>query len=502
MKHVYTAFGLGLILLLAACGGGTPAPKIAVSPKTITLAAGSAAQNFSAALSNISGSPTINWAISPSIGSLSATTGATVFYTPPASVGSPTTVTLTATSGTLSDSATITVNPPPTVTISGTVLDTSDAPVPGANVLLNGANLKTTGADGTFSYTGVTPPYTLTVRIGTSVLEYRGLTRTTLKLGGKMVYSASSGGMVTGPSYPLPAGEAILVSGTNGVFTAAPLVASATTGNYSGTLGWFGSASKVSDLVALKLKISGSTITAYQLLGKRVGVSLNDGVGQTGLDIALGVDPVPTIDTTFSYGGGAYSTGLTGGIAALKAGGATFSFGFGGLPVASGSLVKLPGEGGAVLVQGTDASGNQALSVAAANLSGPTTLSLPATTVLKNSLPANAATGVSKRPTLSWTPVAGANLYYVLLTGPGVSFTFVVPTSAGASLEVPDYSAFGIGLAGSSVYNWTVVSVKSTVFSSPDDLPSNPILSLYVPFLTGTPADLFISKSTSFTTVP
>lgn len=501
MAYLTRVLVMGLILALAACGGGG-GPKLTVSPKTATFTAGGAAQSFTATLSGVSGSPTISWAISPSTGSLSATTGATVSYTPPASLTSPTTVTLTATAGTLSDSATLTINPPPTITINGTVLDSSDVPVSGANVLLNGANLKTTGADGSFSYTGVTVPYTLTVKIGTDVLEYRGLTRATLKIGGKPVQSASIAGKVTGPSYPLPAGETILVSGTNGVFTASPISASATTGDYSGGLGWFGSASQTTDLVALKLKTSGSSITAYDFLGKRTGVSLNAGVGQTGLDIALGSDPVPSVDTTFSYTGGAYTTGLAGSLSAIKAGGAVFSLGLGGLPVASGTSIKLPSEGGTVWASGGDASGNQAVKIAAANLSGPTTLNLPTTTVLKNSLPADGTTGVSKRPTLSWTPVSEASLYYVRLTGPGINFLFVLPASAGASLQLPDYSAIGMSLAGGTAYSWRVLSVKSSMFNSPDDLPANEILSLYVPLLTGASADLFISKDTSFTTAP
>ncbi|MDX2006538.1 MAG: hypothetical protein SFU83_14795 [Meiothermus sp.] len=93
-----------------------PQPAIGVSPKTRTVVAGSAATAFTVTLSTAKG--TITWSLSPNLGSLSATTGTSVNYTPPANVAAATTVTLTATSSGVSDSATITISPLPTLTVS------------------------------------------------------------------------------------------------------------------------------------------------------------------------------------------------------------------------------------------------------------------------------------------------------------------------------------------------------------------------------------------------
>lgn len=86
-----------------------PRTTLNVSPTARTVVAGSAATGFSASLNNASGA--ITWSLNPNLGTLSATTGISISYTPPASVVASTTVTLTATSGSLNGSTTIIVNP-------------------------------------------------------------------------------------------------------------------------------------------------------------------------------------------------------------------------------------------------------------------------------------------------------------------------------------------------------------------------------------------------------
>lgn len=385
---------------------------------------------------------------------------------------------------------------PVTISVNGKVLDSSGNPVSGANILLNGSNLKTTGADGTFSYTSVTTPYSLTVQTGTNIWEYRGLTRANPQIGGSGVYSASVAGAVTGPTFPLPAGQGILVSGT-GAFGFIP--ATSTTGSYSGNIVWFGSSSKTTDLVALHLKVAGSVITDYLQLGKRTGVTLNAGVGQTGLNIPLNT-AVPSTTTTFTLTTGAYSNSPSSGLIYIKAGGAMFIVP--GLSVSSGTSVKIPSEGAGFIASGNDADGNTVAAIVPANTTGSSNVTLPAATVLKNSLPAAGATGVDKRPTLSWTPVSGVGLYTLTLSGAGKTYTLYVPASAGASLQLPDYSVLGASLAGSTVYSWGVQALQGLAASS-DDLtnPDGSNLELSA-LLSNTPIFVFGSKNTSFTTVP
>jgi hypothetical protein len=92
-------------LSLVAC---QTTPTLSLTPGNATLTAGTGSANFAVILVN--GKGPITWAISPNIGSLSATTGSSTTYTPPASVTSTTTVTLTASSsGAASVTAIITV---------------------------------------------------------------------------------------------------------------------------------------------------------------------------------------------------------------------------------------------------------------------------------------------------------------------------------------------------------------------------------------------------------
>src|SRR5215468_6044793 len=99
-----------LLCLLLGCGGSSgnpdagnpnpnpsPNPSLSVSPTTRTVVAGGSPVNFTSALVDATG--TVSWALSGP-GSINPTTGSSTSYTPPASVGSPTTATLTATSGT------------------------------------------------------------------------------------------------------------------------------------------------------------------------------------------------------------------------------------------------------------------------------------------------------------------------------------------------------------------------------------------------------------------
>ncbi|MFO0585055.1 MAG: hypothetical protein U0229_22490 [Anaeromyxobacter sp.] len=105
-------------LALAACNGSsgspepTPQATLSVSPATASLETGAGSQLFTATLTGAT--TPIAWSLSPAgAGTLSAASGATTTYTPPATVAAQTAVTVIATSGTLTASATVTVSPPP-----------------------------------------------------------------------------------------------------------------------------------------------------------------------------------------------------------------------------------------------------------------------------------------------------------------------------------------------------------------------------------------------------
>ena len=108
---------VAVALTLVACSGGgppTPSPSdspLNITPETATVSPGDAPITLTATLIGSGG--TINWSLSPATdaGTLSATTGTSVQYTPPIQIASTQTVTLTATAGTASKSVQIKLKP-------------------------------------------------------------------------------------------------------------------------------------------------------------------------------------------------------------------------------------------------------------------------------------------------------------------------------------------------------------------------------------------------------
>ncbi len=88
-------------------------PTLSVSPTTQTIAAGGSPVTFTATLTGASGA--VNWSLTPAsgAGTLSSATGVATNYTPPSQVPTATTAILTATSGSLSSTVQINVNPAP-----------------------------------------------------------------------------------------------------------------------------------------------------------------------------------------------------------------------------------------------------------------------------------------------------------------------------------------------------------------------------------------------------
>jgi hypothetical protein len=178
------AFSLLLVLgglLLTACPqSSTPATStLTISPATVTVTEGGT-QAFTATLQG--SNEAITWTLGSAVGSIAPMIGTTTTYTAPASVAAPTQVTLTASAGTLSASATITVQPAgaSTITVSGRVVKfTGEAPgdpAVGVEVQIHdaaGLTISTldaelepqlaTDSQGRFTLAGVTPPYTLSV---------------------------------------------------------------------------------------------------------------------------------------------------------------------------------------------------------------------------------------------------------------------------------------------------------------------------------------------------
>ncbi len=390
------------------------------------------------------------------------------------------------------------------MTVSGTVVGETSHLANGADVMLNHdpARIVTTVADGKFEFADVTPPYTLTLKAGTTILEHPGLSGihpqlSTEGIGARHV--ATLAGNIQSPVFPLPQGQLVLLGGTNGVIS---FGVATPAGAYDADFQWSGNSTQTVDIGALHVSVdvTNNRIISYWQTGKLPWVLLDSGMHKSGLDFALSA-PVDTAHTVLAYAPGAYSVGPSGTYLMVDAGGARFSARQLAAKIPSGTDILLPSGGATLLVTGDDADGNTAGRIGTAVLGGTTTLDLPVNTLLKTSVPTKNATGVSTLPTLSWTPVPGANLYMVHLVGAGFeSFTYLPGTSA--TLTIPDYTALGLSLQANTTYTWDVIAYESSSMSI--DSVTNPATAAFLTVQTyeASSLSLYFSAGASFTTAP
>lgn len=496
MSRLIQVLGIGLVLLLAACGGAGGGTRPLINSFTATPASLPVGGGSTTLAWNVTGATAVS--IDQGVGAVTPVTSGSTSK----SVTATTVFTLTATNAAGSVTQPVTVSvaaAPATVTVSGKVVNSSGAAVSGASVLLNGGGLFTTGADGSFSYSGVTTPYNLTVKVGSVISEYRGLTRPNPQISTSLAgvaYTGTISGNVTGPAYPLAAGDGILMGATGRAFTPGVVAANSATGAYNMPVLWSGNSTLTTDVVALRFQFSGGVFTNFVQTGKKSGVSISSGSALSGQNVALDTS-VTTASTVLTYNAGAYTTGTVGGYWNLRASGGNFVLA-GAVPVASGGTAKYPGDGASFYVTGNDGTGNSAILITPA-VSGATNVNLPAAVALQNAVPAAGATGVSKTPTLSWSNVSGSTMYVLTVSGAGFTYRFHL-TGGSSTFAFPDYSVLSAALAGATAYSWSVQSYQGSGFS-PDEWTDSANPNFYNLYTTSS-LTLFNSGPTAFTTVP
>jgi streptogramin lyase len=157
---------MGSVFGLACGGSGASGPVVSVSPATLTVTTGGGATTFAAALSNGAIAP-VTWTLTGA-GSISATSGLSTSYQPPALGGNGGTATLRATAGcgagclAVGDNATITVDAATTGNLTINVILQTSVP---ATLTVTGPNgfSQMLTSTGTSVLTGLAPGmYTVT----------------------------------------------------------------------------------------------------------------------------------------------------------------------------------------------------------------------------------------------------------------------------------------------------------------------------------------------------
>jgi nitrogen fixation protein FixH len=453
------------------------APTLSVSPTTATVTAGGTAVPFAATLTG--SSATINWTLSPSLGTLSSATGTSTSYSPPGSVGSPQSVTLTATAGTLTATATITVNPGGggTITVAGTVLLDDGTPLASAPVRINpGGHAATTAANGTFSIPGVTTPYDLSaINPAEKVaVVYVGLTRTnptaivpTRGAAPPFANQATISGAVesnTGcraamaPCLSFLGFGSSLASGTG---LDIPSI------GYSISLGWDGAASFQGTLHLLQSSTNTMTDVTSYWYGAKTGVNVTNG-GTTTEN--WGSSSVASLPAATLGGTGTVASGYTvqGANLLLELPNvtlpATSCVPPAGPPCAAGAYtVDAPNVAGATLAGLVFAQGPNGESVFTQRRGGTpnaTNFNYDIQAAPSLQAPANNATGTTTSTAFSWTPFAGG--VHTVVFDPVVTTNpqYYVYT-AGTSTTIPNLAAASasVALPAGAAYDWGVTGV-------------------------------------------
>ncbi|WP_457631843.1 hypothetical protein [Oceanithermus sp.] len=451
-----------LLALLAACGGNTAAPTLSISPESLTVTAGDAAVTLTASLSG--SSETINWALSPALGSISPTTGATVSYTPPERVETPQTVTITASAGSLSKSVTVTVNPH-LVNVAGTTLNAFGVPTGGLRVEIPGKGVVFSDTSGNFTFEDVVAPYTLILEgNSTHYYVYEGLTSSAPVVYANNLSSSWRSASVDGTIAPTTAGNSYAVQYASsyawGVATGAT---SDTSTSYINT-----SALKVGStrdtysgsLYALVWSVDANgNADSFISYGEYGSLALANGGAFSGKDMTLvSISTTNDFNVAFSAPSGytvsTFKAGLRlGGAGLLTMPIITHSA---SSPASSPVTVKSPAISGALmqaLVVASDAS-SQATFVwdsAPATASG---LTLTAPEPPSPSAPADGASNVAAGTAFSWElPTTGFSMLGI--SGPVNIQIFTDKTET----TLPDLSGFGVSYTSGDSYTWTVYGV-------------------------------------------
>jgi hypothetical protein len=456
---------LAFLSLAAACGGGSgndggggKPPSLSISPPSATVIAGAAPVNFTATFANTTGTAT--WALTgPGSINVDASNPNSVSYTPPATVASSTSATLGATSGTLTKSATITVNPPPTITVAGKVTDQAKKALSGAIVVI-GAQHATTDVSGAFSIGGVTAPYdaAVVVPVGArnTATVYKGLTRAdptllAIPLLGSFASSGSVTGSVSGgDALPAASDKTAVAWGSPETFASNLLI----NNPWTLKLEWAASpAATTGNVHALQWTPVSGIPTAYKGYGVHSGVTVANG-GVTGsVAIAMSAPAASTISGSVTVPAGV--TLETKNLNVVFGDGALFQVGSDSTAATSFTYPVPNGIGSTATVSATGlAGGARTITRVKGIAAGSSGTTVGILSPALHSSPVDNAAAITTSTDFSWSQMAG-----------GIQIVFMAPSSSasapayylvttGATGRIPDLSSIGVVLPAATAYIW------------------------------------------------
>ena len=355
---------------------------------------------------------------------------------------------------------------PTTIDVHGKVvfLD-SNLGVQGLAVLTSGQNAVTTAADGTFTFTGVKTPYTLTVLDSTNKYGevFVGLTRTDPVLpdviGVPTGNSATIAGTITGVT---PGGDYLY--GTSTLGGSASGTVDSGTGAMTGSCSWNGPSTDTFTLWGVGYDAS----TQHVIAAGSTTLTATNGVAQNSVSLAMAaVTPVPfslTI-TGAPADAGSYPGGAN---VYLSDANSPFAAILGGASVSSNATVvvsqpRVPGAGITALAEFLHGPHEVTIAYGVTGSS----VTLPVNPPLIQAVPVDAATGVTVATPFSWSAEPSPAVYQIYFSPTSIGPPAYVVYTTATTTTIPDLSLAGLGLPSAQGYLWQVIS--SGPYPSLDD---------------------------------
>jgi len=346
---------------------------------------------------------------------------------------------------------------PTTVTLTGTVRDTSGNPVPGALLQVNHGTVASSSAAGTFAMGTVATPYTLTLKRGANVVEYVGLTSTPPTIAADAYFGAPRttqvSGHVNGPAYPLGNLQGVRV----GTASSTSFMGASTgqdSSAFTGELQWWGDASTTATIGAAHYTSNGWAVTAYHAAGS-ASVSATAGAPVTNVSVAASA-AIPASNATVTLNSGPYSNASLG-LWSFKAGGVNIPLS-NTAGLTSGGSVLIPNAGATLAYDASTNAGARVRGTQDVTPPGTVTITVP-TEQLTIAEPVQGQTAVSTTPTIRWNAIPNVVSYRVTLEGGSSDYTFVLPGSR-TLFTVPNYASLGAALKANTTYYATVEALR------------------------------------------
>lgn len=481
-------------LLLAACGGPSANVSVQLSANAVSTLLGgseavtvtltrSAAATATVALDATGGPEWVSVTFSPTVlagANLVSTVTISTDAQHPAAAPGTFTLTVSAVGEGLSAQDTLELEVD-LLDVNGTVVDALSEPVAGATVLVPGQPSVTTAADGSFSFTGLSVPYDLTVVNTLNSVGHQFLALTTAEprintidallneLGGQLE-AVVTGDLIHPTLVPLPADHAAIVciEGINGLATGCDNISLVGATSYDLTASW-------SLPVELNARVR-AYIFEVDADGVPVAIKATGTVGPTNLvdgDAAL---LNITLADTATQASMPVTTTVPAGYTLQSRGLLSHYSDFASISLPSLSTadptdtVIAPFFAGAELstfaTAASNAAGSASVTVAwsTGHVSGEaTTLNLAAPPTAVS--PPDGATDVSLETEFTAAnPAGGVITFVVQPAGSGPVFAV---TTANASANIPDLAALGMGLPSGASYSW--LALASPHLTSTDD---------------------------------